>query len=318
MAAGRGDQFGDAVVRKIVVVIVLLAAIGIGGFWLLTMPRSLGAGDLPAHAPDLKNGEAMFFAGGCESCHAAAGATGDDVFKLGGGVKLATPFGTFVAPNISPDPEHGIGAWTTLDFVNAMKFGVDDEGRHLYPAFPYTSYQRMRIEDIIDLKGFLDTLPKVVTTAPTHEIGFPFNIRRGLGLWQLLYVDGKTLAPNPDASEAVNRGAYLVEGLGHCGECHTPRNLIGGPIESRALGGGPAPEGTGRIPNITPDASGIGAWSTADIVNAFQTGFTPDFDSLGGSMAPVQRNLAHLSEADLAAMAEYLKTVPPVTSRTAK
>jgi mono/diheme cytochrome c family protein len=305
------------VIRKILVVLVLLAIVAGGAFWLLTAPRTLGEGDLPQHTPDLVNGEAMFYAGGCESCHAAAGATGEEIFKLGGGVKLATPFGTFVAPNISPDPEHGIGGWTTLDFVNAMKFGIDDEGRHLFPAFPYTSYQRMRIEDIIDLKAFLDTLPKVAATAPEHELPFPFNFRRGLGLWQLLYVDGKTFAPNPEAGEAVNRGAYLVTGPGHCGECHTPRNLIGGPMTGRALGGGPAPEGTGRIPNITPDESGIGSWSVGDIVNAFQTGFTPEFDSLGGTMAPVQRNLAHLTEADLTAMAEYLKTVPPVKSRKA-
>jgi mono/diheme cytochrome c family protein len=305
------------VIRRILVVVVLLAIVAGGALWLVTAPRTLGQSDLPDHTPDLANGERMFFAGGCESCHAAADATGDDIYKLGGGVKLATPFGTFVAPNISPDPTHGIGQWTTLDFVNAMKFGVDDEGRHLYPAFPYTSYQRMRLDDIIDLKAFMDTLPAVASSAPEHELGFPFNIRRGLGLWQLFYVDGKTFEPNPEASATVNAGAYLVTGPGHCGECHTPRNLIGGPIESRALGGGPAPEGTGRIPNITPDENGIGSWSVADLVNAFQTGFTPEFDSLGGSMAPVQRNLAHLSEADLTAMAEYLKTVPPAKSRTA-
>jgi mono/diheme cytochrome c family protein len=257
----------------------------------------------------------MFYAGGCESCHAAPDAKGDDLLKLGGGASLATPFGTFVVPNISPDREHGIGDWTTLDFVNAMKFGVDDEGRHLYPAFPYTSYQRMTLEDLIDLKGFLDTLPPVATTPTAHRIGFPFNIRRGLGLWKRLYVDGESFTPDPAKDASLNRGDYLVTGPGHCGECHTPRNLIGGPLESRAFGGGPAPEGTGRIPNITPDPeTGIGAWSVADLVNAFQTGFTPEFDSLGGSMAAVQRNLAHLTEEDLTAMAEYLKTLPPVKS----
>ena len=299
--------------RKLVVVVLALAVLGAAAFFFLTMPRGLAAADLPAREPDLANGRLMFFAGGFESCHAAPGATGDDLLKLAGGVTLDTPFGKFHAPNISPDREHGIGGWSTLDFVNAMKFGVAPDGSHLYPAFPYASYQRMTLEDLVDLKGFLDTLPPVATSAPPHELPFPFNIRRGLGLWQLLYVDGRTFVPDPAATPAVNRGAYLVTGPGHCGECHSPRNPIGGIIASRALSGGPAPEGKGTIPNITPDkATGIGDWSVDDLVSMFQTGFTPDFDSVGGSMTAVQQNLAKLGHDDLVAIAEYLKSLPPI------
>ena len=212
-----------------------------------------------------------------------------------------------------PLEQHGIGSWSLADFVNAMKHGVRPDGAHLYPAFPYPSYQRMKIEDIIDLKAFLDTLPPVATDAPPHELPFPYNIRRGIGLWKLLYVDGKTFTPDPRASDQINRGAYLVTGPGHCGECHSPRNAFGGVIASRALSGGPAPEGKGHIPNITQaDPVGIGSWSEEEIENMLETGFTPDFDSVGGAMAAVQRNLAKLSKDDLAAIAAYLKTVPPI------
>ncbi|MCP4381820.1 MAG: cytochrome c, partial [Hyphomicrobiales bacterium] len=141
-----------------------------------------------------------------------------------------------------------------------------------------------------------------------------FSFRRGLGLWQLLYVDGEAFVPDPDATDVINRGAYLVGGPAHCGECHSPRNQIGGIIADRAYSGGPAPEGDGSVPNITPDASGIGSWSVGEIVTMFQTGFTPEFDSVGGAMAAVQRNMAKLSESDLTAMAEYLKSLPPIPS----
>jgi mono/diheme cytochrome c family protein len=300
--------------RKLLLLALVLVAIGAGGFWVLTAPRTLAAGDLPAHEPDLANGQEMFWAGGCESCHAAEGATGDDQLKLGGGQALKTAFGTFHAPNISPDPQYGIGRWSTLDFVNAMKFGVAPGGRHLYPAFPYTSYQRMRIADLIDLKAFLDTLPAVAKPSLPHELAFPFNIRRGIGLWQLLYVDGKTFQPDPAKSAELNRGAYLVEGPGHCGECHTPRNWIGGPVLARAYGGGPAPEGKGKIPNITSDATGLADWSADDIDTLLTTGFKPNFDSVGSTMAAVVRNTAKLSDADRKAIAAYVAELPPVDS----
>lgn len=298
--------------RKLAIVVAVLIVAGLAAFWFLTAPRTLAAADIPPHTPDLANGERMFWAGGCESCHAADGATGDDRFLLGGGLALNTPFGVFHAPNISPDPDNGIGAWSDLDFVTAMKFGVGPGGQHLYPAFPYTSYQRMRVEDILDLKAFLDTLPPVTDANQPHELPFPFGISRGLGLWQRMYVDGRTFEPDPAASDVVNRGAYLVTGPGHCGECHTPRGFDGALQNALALTGGPAPEGTGTIPSITPHESGIGSWSESDIVNFLETGFTPDFDSAGGQMAAVIANMAMLPREDVEAIAAYLKTVAPL------
>jgi mono/diheme cytochrome c family protein len=302
-------------IRKLILAAIALAAVGAGVFWLLTWPATLAAEDLPNHQPDLANGAYVFAAGGCTSCHAAPGAKDDDKLKLAGGLALATPFGKFHVPNISPDPEHGIGGWTTAEFVTSMKHGVGRNGEHLYPAFPFASYQRMRIEDLIDLKAYLDTLPPVAASAPPHELPFPFNIRRGLGLWKLLYVDGEALAPAPETNDELNRGAYLVRGPGHCGECHSPRNFMGGIIESHAYSGGPAPEGDGKIPNITPDPeTGIGNWSEDEIVEFFTTGFTPDFDSVGGNMAEVQRNLAKLTPEDRKAIAVFLKSLPPIKS----
>ena len=298
--------------RRLIIAAAILAITGFAAFWVLTTARTLTAADLPDHQPDLANGEDMFWAGGCESCHAAPGAAGEDLFKLGGGEPLTTPFGIFYPSNISTHRQDGIGDWTLADFVNAMKFGVGADGRHLYPAFPYTSYQRMRIADIIDLKAFLDTLPAVAGLAPDHRLPFPFSIRRGLGAWKLLYVDGETLAPDPALDAATIRGAYLVEGPAHCGECHSPRNAIGGIDRSRLLGGGPAPEGTDMVPNITPHADAIGGWTDEDIVFALESGITPSFESLGAPMNAVQRNMARLDPADLAAIARYLKSVPEI------
>ena len=301
--------------RRLAAALVVLAVAGFAAFWWLTEPVRVAASALPAHAPDLANGARMFWAGGCASCHAAPGAADDAKTVLVGGLAMATPFGTFRVPNITPDPETGIGGWSTADFVTAMTKGVDPAGRHLYPAFPYVSYQRMRMEDLIDLKGFLDTLPAVRSDVPPSEIAFPFSFRRGLGLWKLLYLDGRPYAPDPAWSEAAQAGGYLVEGPGHCGECHTPRDLLGGMERDRWLAGGPAPDGEGTVPNITPVPGGFGAWSAEEIAYALESGFTPDFDSLGGSMGSVVTNMAHLAAADREAIAAYLKAIPPVASR---
>jgi mono/diheme cytochrome c family protein len=301
--------------RKLIGVLVVLAIVGFGAFWFLSAPRTFAATDLPEHTPDLANGEYMFWAGGCASCHAAQGATGDDLRKLGGGRVIKSDFGDFNVPNISPDAT-GIAGWSTLDLVNAMKRGVAPDGGHLYPAFPYTSYQRMTFEDIIDLKAYLDTLPAVSNAVPETALAFPFNIRRGIGLWQLLYVDGETFVPDPAASEAVNRGAYLTEGPGHCSQCHSPRGFDGGIIAAKAYSGAPLTGAEGSSPNITTDnESGIGTWSLAEIVALMKTGFLPDFDGVGGEMAEVQRNLARLTADDQSAMAEYLKTLPAIPSQ---
>lgn len=295
--------------------LVVLGLAAGAGFWVLTMPRGLAEETLAAMpAGDAERGETMFWVGGCSSCHAAQGAKEDDRLKLGGGRVLATEFGNFVPPNISPDTEHGIGNWTAGDFANSMLKGIGPRGEHLYPAFPYASYTRMELGDVADLWAFMRTLPPVAETAAAEtDLRFPFNVRRGVGLWKLAFLDDDAAVSLPDPSPEVRRGQYLSEGPGHCGECHTPRNLAGALDTSRWLAGAPNPEGKGRIPNITP-TSEAGEWSSEDMVYFFESGFTPDFDAVGGSMVEVQENLAMLPKDDLHAIAAYLAAVPPIES----
>jgi mono/diheme cytochrome c family protein len=297
--------------RAVVAAAVLAVALAAFG-WFITAPEKLEAAQLPAHSADPANGERIFHAAGCASCHAAPEAKGDDLRKLGGGLELNTPFGIFRVPNISPDLETGIGGWSDLDFVNAVMRGVSPGGAHYYPAFPYGSYAKMRVEDVIDLKAFMDTLAPVSGRVAGHELGFPYNVRRGVGLWKRLYLSPDPVLSLPDAGDPARRGQYLVEGPGHCGECHTARDLLGGLKTDLWLAGARNPEGKGRIANITPHDDGIGDWSEGDIVEALKSGLTPEFDQLEGRMAAVQAELSHLPHEDLQAIAAYLKAVPPL------
>jgi mono/diheme cytochrome c family protein len=291
----------------------ILVVAGAAALWFASAPARLSAAEVAAAPPgDAARGEQVFWAGGCASCHAAAGAEGDARFRLAGGVSLATPFGTFVAPNISPDPKDGIGGWSFADFANAMMRGVAPDGSHLYPAFPYPSYARMTIADVADLHAFLKTLPAVEGRAPAHRLGFPFNVRRGLGLWKRAFLHPDPVVQFDAPDERLARGRYLVEGPGHCGECHTPRNLAGAADMSRWLAGAPAAAGSGKVPNITPGGSKVGGWSEDEIAEFLSSGFTPDFDSAGGTMAEVVRNLAELPAGDRSAIAAYLKAMPAV------
>lgn len=181
--------------RKLVVVgTVVVAALALVAFWLLTIPETVPASVLAPHTPDLANGKIMFHAGGCASCHAVP--KQEDKTRLGGGLALGSPFGTFYVPNISSDRTDGIGAWTEAQFVTAMVKGTSPTGEHLFPAFPYTSYQRMSLGDIRDLFAYLKTLPAVTGKVRDHALPFPFNIRRTLGLWKLLFLDGRPFAPD--------------------------------------------------------------------------------------------------------------------------
>jgi mono/diheme cytochrome c family protein len=294
--------------RRFAIAIAIVALLGGLAFWLLTIPQTVSAGALAPRTADLANGRTMFIAGGCSGCHAVPGA--DDKTRLGGGLALKSPFGTFYVPNISPDPRDGIGRWSEADFVTALTKGTSPDGRHYYPAFPYTSYQRMRIDDLRDLFAYLKTLPPVSGTVRDHDLPFPLTVRRGLGLWKLLYLDGKPFMPDPAKSEMLNRGGYLVQGPGHCAECHSPRNLFGGIIAAQRFAGGPNPEGKGWIPNIT--AKELGDWSDKDIAYLLETGQTPEGDSVGGSMAEVVRHTAQLAAEDRTAIAAYIKSLPPV------
>jgi len=295
--------------RKLFVFIVVLGALGFAAFWYLTAPGTVAPGVLSEHKVDLVNGKNMFYAGGCSSCHATP--KQDDSTRLGGGLALGSPFGTFYVPNISPHPTDGIGSWTEAQFVTALIKGTSPDGRHYYPAFPYTSYQRARFDDLRDLFAYLKTLPQVPGRIRDHDLPFPFNIRRGLGLWKLLYLDGAAFVPDRTKSAAWSRGAYLVNAFSHCAECHSPRDFMGGIIESERFAGGPSPDGKGWVPNITQ--KGLGNWSEKDIAYLLETGDLPDGDSVGGEMVPVVRNLAQIPADDREGMAAYVKSLAPVT-----
>lgn len=301
--------------KKLAVAILALAMVAAAAFYYLTSPERLSAEQV-ALIPDGRaaEGEAVFWAGGCGSCHAAPGAKGGDKLLLAGGLELKTPFGTFVAPNISTDTTNGIGNWSIADFANAMLKGVAPDGSHYYPAFPYASYARMNYQDIADLFAFMKTLPAIEKKAPDHQLGFPFNIRRGLGLWKHLNVSPDPVIQTQLANQQVRRGQYLVEGPGHCGECHTPRDPMGGLVLGKWLAGAPAATGDGFVPNLTDGDKGLSDWSIEDIAYYLESGFTPDYDSVGGEMVSVQENMARLTAEDRTAIAAYLKAIPAQAS----
>lgn len=293
--------------------IAAAALVGAGIFWYVTAPRPLSAeriAAIDAVEADATRGETIFWAGGCASCHAADGAQGEARKVLSGGHRLTSDFGTFVVPNISPDPNAGIGDWSLGDFANAMLAGVSPSGGHFYPSFPYGSYVRMTDRDVADLFAYLGTLPASDQTNAAHELTFPFSTRRLVGGWKFLFFNDGPRVELASADDQLVRGQYLVEGPGHCGECHTPRNFLGGFRGGEWLAGAPNPEGEGVVPNITPGGPDISGWSASDIAYYLESGFTPDFDSVGGSMVEVQKNMAELEASDREAIAAYLKAVP--------
>jgi mono/diheme cytochrome c family protein len=312
---------------RIGAMIVLAGGVlGFAAFWIVTIPPGLKV-TLPARTANLDNGKTMFNIGGCASCHATPNKDPDKVdrTRLGGGLALASPFGTFYVPNISPDPTDGIGKWNERDFVGALWNGVASDGtappHHLFPAFPYTSYRHMEINDVLDLFAYLRTLPPVPGKVRDHDLAFPFNIRRLVGLWKLLYLTGGPYVPDRSKSEQWNRGAYLVNGPGHCAECHSPRDALGGIVASERFAGGPTPDGKGWVPNITP--LGLGhwgsdhiAWKEKDIASFLDDGMNPAGDFAGDAMAEVIRNTSLLSAADRAAIANYVASLPPTQGPT--
>ena len=294
--------------RKLLIAAVAIVALGVVAFWIITTPATVPASALQPYTPDLANGKVMFYAGGCASCHASVGQR--DPTRLGGGLALQSPFGTFYAPNISPDRDDGIGRWSEADFVTALWKGTSPHGQHLYPAFPYTSYQRIALDDARDLFAYLRTLPAVAGKAPPHQVPFPISWRPLLGGWKFLFLNGQPFRPDPSKSAQWNRGAYLVNGPGHCAECHSPRNVLGGIETEKRFAGGPDLEGKGWVPNITQ--KGLANYSEKDIAYLLETGQTLDGDSVGGPMAEVIRNTSQLPAADREAMAVYLKSLPAV------
>jgi mono/diheme cytochrome c family protein len=288
--------------------LAVFALAGLAGAWAVTRPVAVAEAELTGLSGDAVAGESVFWAAGCASCHAASGAEGEARLILSGGQRFASDFGTFLAPNISMHPDQGIGDWTLAQFITALQEGTSPEGRHYYPAFPYTAYRLAARQDLVDLWAFWQTLPASDTPSQPHVLGFPFSFRRTVGAWNLLTLRDDFVIAG-ELTEAQLRGRYLAEALAHCAECHTPRDALGGLDRNAWMAGAPNPSGSGTIPALTPDKL---TWSEAEIAAYLNDGFTPDFDSAGGSMVSVIRNMAMLTEADRLAIAAYLKALPPV------
>jgi len=297
--------------RRVLIIVAVLAVVAAVAVWFLIAPKPLPASELAAgYHPDLANGEAMFTAGNCSACHATPGQ--DDRKHLAGGLKLKSPFGTFVTPNITPDPKYGIGAWTELEFANAMKRGTGRHGEHLYPAFPYGAYSLMKTSDVRDLFAYIKTLPAEAKPTAPHDLSFPYNIRLAVGGWKFLYFHPKDFVADPKQSAAWNRGRYLAEGPAHCAECHTPRGGLGGPEEDKLYAGAPNLEKGGRFAsNITPHKDGIGDWSAGDIADFLKSGTDKCFNEPTG-MKDVVASTSKLSDADLAALGDYIHALPAI------
>jgi mono/diheme cytochrome c family protein len=306
--------------RTLALLAAAAATLALAAFWLLTLPAVVPGSALPPYTPNLDNGRTMFAIGGCSACHAVPNKDPDKVdrTRLGGGLALNSPFGTFYVPNISPDPKDGIGRWSEANFVTALWKGTSPQGTNLYPAFPYTSYQHMQLNDVRDLFAFLKTLPPLPGKVRGQNLRFPFDQRPLLGGWKLLFLRGGPFVSDPSRSAQWNRGAYLVNGPGHCAECHSPRNMLGGIIDSERFAGGPAPDGSGWVPNITPVGlrHGDDKWSEKDIASFLSDGMMPSGDFAGSTMAEVIRNTSLLGADDRAAIADYIFTLPPVQDPT--
>jgi mono/diheme cytochrome c family protein len=254
-------------------------------------------------------GEYLVRAGGCFSCHTAPGGE-----PLAGGRALATPFGTFYSPNITPDPETGIGRWTDAQFLRALREGLRPDGANYFPAFPYPSFSGITDNDALAMKAYLFSRPPVRQGNRPHDVAFPFSWRLLQSGWKLLFFTPGPFEPAPERSAAYNRGAYLVTALAHCGECHTPRNLFGAVRTGQRLSGtADGPDGQ-LVPNITPDpGTGIGKWEKEDVVELLKTGTTPEQSKVKGAMREtIQDGLKYLSDADLEAIADYLFAQPSI------
>ena len=279
----------------------LLAAL-----FLMATPPSAHAADDEA----VKRGAYLFAAADCAGCHTDVKNNGK---PLAGGRALATPFGTFFGPNITPDPQYGIGDWTEAQFHRALREGINEGGSYMFPVFPFTSFTGLTDADISDLYAFLKTQTPVPQRNKRHEITPPFGFRFGLVFWRLLFFGEGSWQSDPGHDAVWNRGSYLANAVAHCGECHTPRNFMGAMKTSRAYSGNPqGPDGQ-RAPNITPDPEkGIGKWSLEDIETVLKTGQLPYFDNVGSGMAEVVNGTSQLTDEDRHAIAVYLKSLKAV------
>jgi len=297
---------------KVAVALLLIAAaVSMAAFWATSAHPPFSPDDPRFEVKgDVARGMLVFAAGDCASCHATPGQS--DRLQLGGGMALASPFGTFRPPNISPDPVDGIGKWSAADLANALIGGVSPKREHYYPSFPYTSFTGMTVADINDIYAYLMTLPKVSGRAPPHDPVILFGIRRAVGFWKLMFFHQGRSVANAGGKTVPDRGAYLVETVSHCAECHSSRNAFGAIRSDTLFAGGVDPQGTGFVPNITPER--LSGWTEADIVTMLKTGQTPNHGRVGSSMAGVVANTAMLPESDREAIAHYIKALSPVAT----
>jgi mono/diheme cytochrome c family protein len=270
------------------------------------------AASATAEEDAVRRGEYLVRAGGCVSCHTAPGGQ-----QLAGSRALATPFGTFYSPNITPDLETGIGRWTDAQFLRALREGVRPDGANYFPVFPFPSFTGITDSDAPAIKAYLFSLPAVRQQNRPHDVPFPFSWRFLQIGWKLLFFAPGPFWPAPERSATYNRGAYLVTALAHCGECHTPRNFLGATRSGQWLAGTPdGPDGQ-LVPNITPDPNtGIGEWEKRDIVELLTTGTTPEQSKVKGAMREtIEDGLKYLSDGDLEAIADYLIAQPPIVHK---
>ena len=258
---------------------------------------------------DPKRGEYLAKAGGCVGCHTEEK---EGAVPFAGGRALKTPFGTFYGPNITPDKKAGIGNWSEADFIRALRQGERPDGSNYFPAFPYPSFTKIVDSDLRDLWAYLRTLPPSAKPSQEHDLWFFFGWRWLVTFWKWFYFTAGPFANIPGLSEVAERGAYLVQALGHCGECHTPRNFLGGPKSSRFLAGGKGPDGK-AVPNLTP--TGLKKQGDKEIKDFLVTGLTAEGDVPAETMGEVIKNTtSQLTPADLDALIAYLRTLPPLPS----
>lgn len=276
--------------------------------WRLATPAWCAA------SPDSVRGEYLFHAtGGC-ACHTDLENKGA---FMAGGRAIKTPFGRVYSTNITPALKTGIGNWTDEQFVTSMTQGIRPDGKHYFPVFPYTSFTRIKHQDLLDLKAYLMSIPAVEQANRAPEMMPPFGWRFTLSAWKWLYFEPGPFVPNATQPADWNRGAYLATALGHCGECHTPRTLLGG-LNDKMLYAGSVDGPEGQLaPNITPDEdTGIGGWSVADVVWYLQTGLKPSGDDTQGFMSElIEHGYKHLSEDDLRTIALYLRSLKPIHNK---
>ncbi len=280
--------------------------------WLIILPLCAGLlivlFNTEASAANAERGQYLTNAGGCIACH-----TADKGPDFGGGRPLVSPFGTFYSPNITSNPKHGIGDWSDKEFLAAFQQGINPDGEHYYPAFPYPAYTGLSDTDLLDIKAYLDSLPALGTPNKDHELVWYASWRMPVMFWKWLYFSDARFQPEPSKDEQWNRGAYLVRHLGHCGECHTPRNELGGLNSELELAGAPGFGDAKAAPNLTPHEDGLKSWRRNDLSLFLEIGMLPNGDFAGGEMSTVvDENTALLSEGDRSAIIEYIRQLEPI------